>query len=166
MGPGVDIHFDGLLDSLGKIAQKHAKSVVESVMRWRRSQVDGSDLQRSQYSVKAVRTLDSTAVVAERKMLTSTYIMCRALVTATKGNSKDSLGEAVGNSLEDMTFEQFRRPDHKTLTQSVNHRAIADLYAVLLGNLAEIRYVLLVFPPYIFSYREDSNLSQIASYVN
>lgn len=140
MGPGVDIHFDGLLDSLGKIAQKHAKSVVESVMRWRRSQVDGSDLQRSQYSVKAVRTLDSTAVVAERKMLTSTYIMCRALVTATKGNSKDSLGEAVGNSLEDMTFEQFRRPDHKTLTQSVNHRAIADLYAVLLGNLAEIRF--------------------------
>ena len=160
MGAGVDDKFDGLLQSLGKIAQKHAKSVVESILRWRRSQLEGTELQRSQYSVKAVRALDSTAIVAERKMLTSTYIMCRALVIATKDISKESLGESVGNSLEEMTFEQFRRPDHKMLTQSVNHRAIADLYAVLLGNLTEIRYAFIFIAMFCFLliFLEDLNL--------
>ena len=160
MGAGVDDKFDGLLQSLGKIAQKHAKSGVESILRWRRSQLEGTELQRSQYSVKAVRALDSTAIVAERKMLTSTYIMCRALVIATKDISKESLGESVGNSLEEMTFEQFRRPDHKMLTQSVNHRAIADLYAVLLGNLTEIRYafIFIVMFCFLLIFLEDLNL--------
>jgi hypothetical protein len=38
LGPGQDPKFDDLLTSLGKIAQKHLKPVVDSVMRWRKSQ--------------------------------------------------------------------------------------------------------------------------------
>lgn len=42
MGKGVDAKFDETLQSLGKIAQKHAKPVVDSIMRWRNENV-GSD---------------------------------------------------------------------------------------------------------------------------
>ncbi|KAI0076513.1 hypothetical protein K474DRAFT_1622759 [Panus rudis PR-1116 ss-1] len=143
MGHGVDSKLDDLLQSLGKIAQKHAKSVVESVIRWRKSQMDssGSDYPRSHFaSPKGTRTIDPSTILAERKALASMYIMCRALTTATKGISNDSLGEAVGNKLEEMTFEQFRSPNIKALTQTGNPRAMADLWALLLGNLADIRF--------------------------
>lgn len=51
------------------------------------------------------------------------------------------LGESLGYSLEETTFEQFRRPDLKLLAQSANHRMNAELYATLLGYLANTRYV-------------------------
>lgn len=35
-GPTLDPQFDDLLQSLGKIAQKRAKNVVDTITRWRR----------------------------------------------------------------------------------------------------------------------------------
>lgn len=112
-------------------------------MRWRKDQLEsiGRELQRVYTGFsKATRIQGSAGVLTERKSMASIYIMCRALIAATQSISKDSLPEAVGNSLEELTFEQFRRPDVKMLTQSVNHRTMGDLYAKLLGNLAEVRY--------------------------
>ncbi|OCH93344.1 hypothetical protein OBBRIDRAFT_885610 [Obba rivulosa] len=147
MGPGVDPKLDELLLSLGKIAEKHAKPVVDSVMRWRKCQNDpvSGELYRihasqSSATVRALRSQDVQAILNERKSLAAIYIMCRALVAATQSISKDALGEAVGHSLEELTFEQFKRPDAKILTQSANHRANAELYATLLGNLANVRF--------------------------
>ena len=39
-------------------------------------------------------------------------------------------------------FEQFRKPDLKLLAQSANHRCNAELFAKLLGLLANVRSVL------------------------
>lgn len=146
MGPGVDPKLDELLTSLGKIAQKHAKPVVESVMRWRKSQNDGIDerlvnhhLSQPSGSARIARTQDIASLLVERKALASIYIMCRALLAATETMAKDALGEAVGQSLEELTFEQFKRPDVKMLTQSANHRINAELYARLLGQIAHVR---------------------------
>lgn len=46
MGPAVDPKFDDTLISLGQIAQKHTKPVVDSIMCWWRSQLEnvGSDV--------------------------------------------------------------------------------------------------------------------------
>ncbi|CCM04734.1 uncharacterized protein FIBRA_06922 [Fibroporia radiculosa] len=147
MGPNVDPKFDGLLLSLGKIAQKHAKPVVDSVMRWRKSQneaVDGDVLryhsELPSTSTRSMRPQDVYTVLHERKSLASIYIMCRALIAVTHSMSKDGLGDAVGHSLEELTFEQFRRPDLKMLSMSPNHRINADLYATLLGQIANIRF--------------------------
>ncbi|KZT70488.1 hypothetical protein DAEQUDRAFT_764653 [Daedalea quercina L-15889] len=147
MGPGVDAKLDELLTSLGKIAQKHAKPVVESVMRWRRSQNDGVDERLVHYhlslpsgSARGTRVQDVSSMLMERKSLASIYVMCRALLAATQSIAKDALGEAVGQSLEELTFDQFRRPDVKMLTQSANHRVNAELYARLLGQIANVRF--------------------------
>ncbi|KAG2352186.1 hypothetical protein BDR07DRAFT_1439054, partial [Suillus spraguei] len=39
-------------------------------------------------------------------------------------------------TLEETTFKQFKRPDLKLLAWSANHRLNAELYAMLLGHLA------------------------------
>ncbi|KAJ7632784.1 cell morphogenesis N-terminal-domain-containing protein [Roridomyces roridus] len=147
MGPGVDPKFDDILNSLGKIAQKHTKPVVDSIMRWRRSQTEnvGSDIIRTHMaqspSPARVRLHDVPGLLNERKSLASIYIMCRALIAVLQTISKDALGETMGYSLEETTFEQFRRPDLKLLTQSANHRTNAELYATLLGHISNVRFV-------------------------
>lgn len=115
-------------------------------MRWRRSQHDsvGSEIIRlhiaqSPGSSRTHRTFDIPGLLNERKSLASIYIMCRALIAVLQTISRDALGDAMGYSLEETTFEQFRRPDLKLLAQSANHRTNAELYATLLGHIANIR---------------------------
>ena len=146
VGPGVVTKFDEILQSLAKIAQKHAKPVIDSVMRWRRSQNEnvGSEIIRMQLSQtsssqRTARFHDVPALLNERKSMASIYIMCRVLIVVIQNLPKDALGEAMGYSLEETIFEEFRRPDLKLLTQSANHRINAELYAKLLGHIANVR---------------------------
>lgn len=39
LGLGVDTEFDTILESLGRVALKQAKLVIEAITRWRRSQM-------------------------------------------------------------------------------------------------------------------------------
>lgn len=150
MGLGVDPKFDDLLQSLGKIAQKHSRPVLDSILRWRRSQNEnvaphiisihiGSATQRGASSGHLPSEVP--LLLNERKSLASIYIMCRALNAVLQTLSKDALSEAMGHSLEETTFEQFRKPDFKSLVVSPNHRANAELFATLLGHLSNIRFV-------------------------
>ena len=65
--------------------------------------------------------------------------MCRALISVVQAVPRDVLGESMAFNLEESTFEQFKKPDLKLLAQSRNQRTNADLYAVLLGALSNIR---------------------------
>jgi hypothetical protein len=71
--------------------------------------------------------------------------MSRALIcivqAISSGSAKETLKDATGLMLEEMTFDQFRRPDSRLFSQSANHRTTADLYAQLLGELAEVRFI-------------------------
>ncbi|KAL0571892.1 Cell morphogenesis protein PAG1 [Marasmius crinis-equi] len=171
MGQGTDTKFDDILQSLGQIAHKHAKPVLDSIMRWRRSQLEnvGSEYIRFHMSQagpshivssnnvhsnsiannsinhpntgRIVRSHDVPGLLNERKSLASIYIMCRALIAVVKTLGKDAIGENLGYTLEKTTFDQFRKPDLKLLMQSKNHRTNAELSAELLGHLANIRFV-------------------------
>ena len=134
MGPGVDPKLDELLLALGKIAEKHAKPVVESVLRWEKSQNDSSA------GMQRANTMRPGPVntVSERRGLASIYIACRALIASTQSISKDSLSDAVGTRLEQLAFARFKNQDKAV---SPNHRANINLYALLLGNLANMRSV-------------------------
>ncbi|KAG2352115.1 cell morphogenesis protein N-terminal [Suillus spraguei] len=67
--------------------------------------------------------------------------MCRALIAVLSILSKDALGDMLGFTLEETMFEQFKRPDLKLVAQSANHRLNAELYAMLLGHLANVHFV-------------------------
>ncbi|KDQ60331.1 hypothetical protein JAAARDRAFT_191723 [Jaapia argillacea MUCL 33604] len=147
MGPGVDSKLDDILQSLGRIAQKNAKPVIDSIMRWRRSQNGEVDngiirlhMSRSPSANRSTKPQDERSLLIERKSLACIYVMCRALIVVMQSLSKDALAEMVGYELEDRTFEQFRSPNLKLLAQSANHRTNADLYASLLGLLANFRF--------------------------
>jgi hypothetical protein len=141
MGPGLDNKFDETLHSLGIIAQKHAKQVIDSTLRWRRTQNESvtAELVRSHTSNRTLRPNEISSLLNERKSLASIYIMCRALIAVLQLLSKDALGDALGFSLEETTFEQFRKPDRQSLHQSSNHGINSRLYAALLGHLANVR---------------------------
>jgi hypothetical protein len=147
MGPGVDPKFDELLTSLGRIAEKHAKPVLDSIRHWRRSQNEVSSdiirghIEQGSTSNRGIRFLDAPLILNERHSLAAIYIMCRALIAVVQSLSKDALGEATGYSLEETMFDQFKKPDLKLLAQSANHRHNAELFAKLLGLLANFRFV-------------------------
>lgn len=145
-GPKVDSKFDDLLVSLGRIAMKSTKPVVDSIMRWRRSHQENvsSDIitfhsSSSSTYARATRPKEIVNILNERKNLASIYIMCRALIAAVETVSRDSLGESTGFQLEETTFEEFKNPNLKVLAQSRNHKINADLYAKFLGKLSKLR---------------------------
>ena len=99
MGPGTDSTFDDTLQSLGKIAFKHTKAVIDSILRWRRSQNEnvGSDIIKFHISQppvasRIIRMSDVPGLLNERKSLASIYIMCRSLIAVLQAISvaKDS----------------------------------------------------------------------------
>lgn len=115
-------------------------------MRWRRSQYEpvthdivDSHASQSPLTTRSTRLQDIAGILAERKSLVAIYIMCRALIAVMQSTTKDALGEDLGHMLEEKTFDQFRKPDVRLLSNSLNHRATADLYATLLGHIANIR---------------------------
>ncbi|KAF8886530.1 cell morphogenesis N-terminal-domain-containing protein [Infundibulicybe gibba] len=140
MGPDIDPKFDETLQSLGKIAQKHMMPVIDSIRRWRRSQNENVGSEIIRYTPRNPRDLAEpfehmiSQGFSTNGNLSLRYILCAYM-------SKDGLGEAIGLNLEETTFEQFRRPDLKLLAQSANHRTNAELYATLLGHIANVRFV-------------------------
>jgi len=145
MGPSLDPKFDDLMGSLGKIAQKHPKPVIDSIMSWRRTHYENVSTEILKYHVSQLslstrgRAQEPSILLNERKSLASIYVVCRALIAVLSVLSKDALGDALGFSLEETTFEQFKKPDLKLLAQSANHRLNAELYATMLGHLANVR---------------------------
>ncbi|KAG2355034.1 cell morphogenesis N-terminal-domain-containing protein [Suillus spraguei] len=148
MGPSLDPKFDDMMSSLGKIAQEHPKPVIDSIRCWRRGHNENvsPDILKHHASqsplwTRGARVQELFTLLNERKLLTSIYIMRRALIAVLSILSKDALGDTLGFTLEETTFEQFKRPDLKLVAQSANHRLNAELYAMLLGHLANVRFV-------------------------
>lgn len=125
-GPTLDPQFDELLQSLGKIAQKRAKSVIDTIMRWRRG-IRDSPANRSGHPR-----------ISERASLAAIYVMCRVLVAVLSTLPANALSDTMGYSLEETIFEQFRRP---LQTMNPNYKLCAELYAGVLGCLAGLRWV-------------------------
>ncbi|CAE6486332.1 unnamed protein product [Rhizoctonia solani] len=103
----------------------------------------GSSQAGSGYSSYVYSQSEVTKVLAERMELMTVYVLSRALLVVLAVVSelgKDVLGEGMGASLEENSFEPVRNPDLKRLALSGNHRANAELYASLLGQIANIRF--------------------------
>jgi Cell morphogenesis N-terminal len=133
LGPGIDKEFDGLLDSLGRIAQRHTNAVIDCITRWRRTQnepvslaVVGTTLyvvQSTSLSIilKVYRSntpsgrsytgSEAAKILGERKSLAAIYLTCRALTVVLGSIHKNALDETMGGLLEETIFEQFRHPD-------------------------------------------------------
>lgn len=227
LAEGVDPHFDNIVASLGYIAKREPRPVIDSVMRWRknksgvaamaaaevekianlaRSQVpshtmlesNGSstpailpkatasrgkrslslmrtkslsklahrrnfsastlqnDAQRanelstapSAESVKQKKLYEEleanarvTAIQAERKSLTSIYILCRVLIEVVSQSSNEGMGTDLGGKLEEIVYNQLKTTDPVTTSESFVRLANWNLFAELLGAMSEKRFL-------------------------
>ncbi|KAG9006543.1 Cell morphogenesis protein PAG1 [Tulasnella sp. JGI-2019a] len=150
LGSGRDTtaDFDALLDSLAQLARKHARPVIDSIMRWKKAhakqKLDSTLVEQhlSQSQGRYRGTMDVSRELVRRKELATIYLMCRALLAVMRSMGKDGLDERYGDQLESTFFDEFVcDPDMKLLSHSANHRANAELYAMILGEMANFRFV-------------------------
>eukprot|EP00842_Homolaphlyctis_polyrhiza_P005771 jgi/Hompol1/6195/HPOL_000607-RA len=140
---GADMAFDRLMSSVGSIAKHCPKLIIDSIMVWRKSKTDNtaaaiSDHIRAQYPMLRPRDLD--AIIKERLMLLSNFVLCRVLIAIISQLAKNTLPNDLGNKLEEMIFGQFKNADPDVVSKSVNRQANVDMFAELIGALSNIRF--------------------------
>lgn len=82
-----------------------------------------------------------TAIQAERKSLTSIYILCRVLIEVVRQTSIDAMGSDLGGKLEEMVYNQLKTTDPITTSESFVRLANWNLFAELLGFMSEKRFL-------------------------
>ncbi|ANB14404.1 Tao3p [Sugiyamaella lignohabitans] len=85
--------------------------------------------------------LKEAALRMERKSLISIYILCRVLMEVVKQSPPDVLGDDLSEKLEEIVFKQLRTGDPRTLSMSVIRRENWNLFAELLGEMSNSRFL-------------------------
>ncbi|CCG81243.1 putative Cell morphogenesis protein [Taphrina deformans PYCC 5710] len=80
------------------------------------------------------------AVQTDRKSLVSIFILCRTLIEIVRQINADTLGNDVGDKLEEIVFNQLKNADPESLYYSSLRIANWTLFAELLGWLSGIRF--------------------------
>lgn len=132
LGQQADPVFDKIIASLGYIARRKPKPVIDSVMFWRKSKSEAA-------AVAPQGTRES--LNADRKSLMSIYILCRVLMEVVKQCSPEVLGEDLSEKLEEIVFKQLKSADSSTLAKSVIRRGNWELFSQILGEMSRTRLV-------------------------
>ena len=158
LGAGNDPAFDKIITSLGYIARRKPKPVIDSVMFWRKSKSEAAaaaNASASSHSPLAPHSrsesrndIDSTkaenprelAIQADRKSLISIYILCRVLIEVVRQTPPDVLGDDLSEKLEEIVFKQLKTADPELISGSIIRRANWNLFAELLGEMSEARF--------------------------
>ncbi|CAF4578036.1 unnamed protein product [Rotaria sp. Silwood1] len=142
---GDDIHFDQLLDVFQAISEHSLPSLVRIAFEWFRYHINEDQLKlRGTKSTTATFGVKDNDWLEERRQLTVHFIFCLILIDVLKQLSFHP-GFDISN-IEDQAFKWFRCNEKfhdMTLTQSnqVNYQTICDLYAEVVGVLAQSRFL-------------------------
>lgn len=116
LGEGADPEFDMILESLGHVARRRPKPVIDSIMYWRKTK-------RDQPSVS----------------LASLYVLCRALMEVIRQTPHDVLGSKLSEKLEEIVFKQLVSADPEVVVYSTLRGANWRYLARLLGEMSSFR---------------------------
>ncbi|CAG8494032.1 5031_t:CDS:10 [Ambispora gerdemannii] len=133
VGPGADQSFDKLLNSLGYIVRHRPRSLIDTMMLWRKEKTEKSSDAPDAPTHK--RKLSDGALVERVKDP-------QGILTERKAQLQpDALGEDRGAELETLIFDQLIKGSDPELIQRVRNReASFNLYAELIGSLSNIRF--------------------------
>ncbi|CAN6632790.1 cell morphogenesis protein PAG1 [Trichomonascus vanleenenianus] len=156
LGEGKDPSFDKIIASLGYIARRKPKPVIDSVMFWRKSKSEataqaannapgnGNHSRSGSYIHGTATTpLDprEAAIQADRKSLVSIYILCRVLMEIVRQTPPEVLGDDLSEKLEEIVFKQLRTAEPDLISGSIIRRANWNLFAKLLGEMSDSRFI-------------------------
>ncbi|POS88404.1 hypothetical protein EPUL_000061, partial [Erysiphe pulchra] len=152
-GPKVDPAFDHLISSLVHVARQKPKSLIDSLMLWRKSKSDEASDARAQLQQAAVleevtpvtnlpstTALQDVVALAERRSIVSIYILCRVLIEVIGQCTLVQITADTEEKLEGIIFGQLKSADTDQLSQSPIKLANWLLFSKLLGAMAEINF--------------------------
>lgn len=135
-GKGVDKEFDKILTSLGHVARRKPKPVIDSVMYWRKSKSD-----QAAFLAQSGNVPSQEIMLAERKSLVSIFVLSRVLMEVVKEAPVEILGNELYEKLEEIVFKQLHSADPALIARSPVRRANWQLLSRLLGDMSENHFV-------------------------
>lgn len=166
-GPTVDPAFDHLISSLVHVARQNPKSLIDSLMLWRKSKSDEASDARAQLQqyrqiprketdpsttttvledISPAANLSTSSArqdvvaLAERRSVVSIYILCRVLIEVIGQCTLAQITVDTEEKLEGIIFGQLKSADTDQLSQSPIRLANWLLFSKLLGAMAEINF--------------------------
>ncbi|KAF2721609.1 putative cell morphogenesis protein [Polychaeton citri CBS 116435] len=169
-GPGADPAFDQLISSLGHINRHKPKSLIDSVIHWRKNKANlankiFADLQTARDSGGSVQRIlasgngSTTAMpegnnlhpvehdmaMAERRSAVSVYILCRVLIeiigqTSLKALNGSDATVNTADRLEDVIYGQVQGMEPDQLSGSPLKHANWIIRGQLLGVMSGLRF--------------------------
>ncbi|XP_058987593.1 protein furry isoform X2 [Musca domestica] len=144
---GEDQQFDQLLSALGNVAEHCLPSLLHTLLAWHRRQLSDAeiknDLKRMEKSVNANKTLNSQELdfQLQRREAAVEFIFCLALIEILKQLSFHPGHEDLVRSIENLAFKHFKYKEGlQNNPNAHNIHMIADLYAEVIGVLAQSRF--------------------------
>lgn len=88
-------------------------------MRWRKDQSQAIDTSRSLGSNTSEMSgyRHTAEILTERKYLSSIYVLCRVLTAVVESATRETLGDDVGSTLEDIIYNSLKNADPSVLTE-------------------------------------------------
>ncbi|GAB7361673.1 hypothetical protein MBLNU230_g1723t1 [Neophaeotheca triangularis] len=166
-GPNTDPAFDQLISSLGHINRHKPKSLIDSVIHWRKKKADAAnmlfhDLQVARDAVtnrqynngsgitlpaagETIAVLELNMAMSERRSLASVYILCRVLIeiigqTTLKALNGSDTTLNTADRLEDVIYGQLQNAEPESLATSHLKRANWAIRGQLLGVMSGLRF--------------------------
>lgn len=157
-------------NSLTNMSQYHPSIIVDSLLKWRRSQIaELSPMMASKDLKKASK--EEVSLIEERIRLGVEYIFARALVPILDSLTfhKATLDPTFCEEIEDIAFSFFKAPkkaDEDVQDESVlgNRKKIPTLYAKVVGILSETRFTA-IYPKFLKATTETPVRSKKATFV-
>ena len=162
-GPGVDKDFDVLVAAMGHIARQKPRTLVDTIMFWRRSksgdyqecqsnlnkardtvgpaalqrqQSQGHNRDNSTEQPDDINVLVDKVVQAECKLSLAIYLICRVLVEVYQQSDLKSIGDNLDKKLQDLIFDQLSRLDAEKVYGSAFYHANWNIYGQLIHEMS------------------------------
>ncbi|XP_064474584.1 protein furry-like [Ornithodoros turicata] len=142
---GEDIVFDQLLSALGSVAEHCLPSLLRTLFAWyERQTVENPEFQRSRADSRAKGDAEQKVErdpLHERRDLAIEFVFCLVLIEVLKQLPLHPGHEDLVGYIDTLAFKHFRfRESSQTGPNAQNVNIVADLYAEVVGVLAQSRF--------------------------
>ncbi|XP_026809010.1 protein furry isoform X2 [Rhopalosiphum maidis] len=145
---GEDAQFDQLLIAFGSVAEHCLPSILKALFAWYDRQIGILDINATdskKIELKGKNDIIDTKeveVMGERKDLAVEFIFCLALIEVLKQLPFHPGHEDLVTYIENLCFKHFKyREGAQNCPNAPNIHMVADLYAEVLGVLAQSRFL-------------------------
>lgn len=146
---GEDAQFDQLLSTLGSVAEHCLPSLLTTLLAWRNRQLSNMELKmdlpstRNEKLIAKDVDIQITNLRLLRREAAVEFIFCLALIEILKQLPFHPGGhEELVHSIENLAFKHFKYREGLQINPNAhNFHIISDLYAEVIGVLAQSRFV-------------------------